>query len=418
MRNALLSLLALTIFLGVASATSNTLFTHQGIAGGTQWIVNIFPATNSSSFNVVLAGTTNTLSTNALTSGSYSYVAGYTLDSVYTYIYESVNIGSNNIVNFTPNSNAINSNSVLCNHGQSLCAPVTGTLNASTSVLQNHILGPPYSANLTIYINPAGYYEYVVQNSSLGSNPKTQVPQSLYINVLPGQINNVSVSFIGRSYQVFNLSPSNSLVLSKNKTIAEIFYSQLIDISPIEYDMLGGNLTPQAFGSFVYANNENFLNSTIVYSASSYTASSATATSGFFGALQSVLNIGLSIISLSNPLAKIFGLSLSGLGNIPYAEATTSATQTVPVMLSTIPNSSASFPIYVSYAYPNFLCQVSQLNTGICIQSGQKGMLAFNNYIDDTYAPEILMNQFLTVDASLILGFALIMLIIKKINGE
>ena len=45
-------------------------------------------------------------------------------------------------------------------------------------------------------------------------------------------------------------------------------------------------------------------------------------------------------------------------------------------------------------------------------------MLDFNNYIDGVYAPSILMSQFLGTDVPLILGFALIILIIKKINGE
>jgi hypothetical protein len=359
-------------------------------------------------------------------------VAGYNLGGVYTYTYGSVIISSNNPISFTPQANTLAPGYLPCSHNQSVCAPVTGTLNETVGVLQNKVLGPPYSANLTIYINPAGYYEYIIQNSTLGSNPKTKLSTSSYLNKLPSQLNNNITLSLFSSINFSISTNSNTVYYSKNSSIAEIYYSSLIDLSPLEYDMLGGNLTPHTFADFVYTNVESFQNTTVIYNISLYSAKSALQSSQTLGYLQNFVNAGFTTIFCTNPIfigtctgqllttgTITSPVTIKGIAQIPFAEVSTPAELSIPTMLATIPNSSISFPMYVSYAYPNTLCQIKELTiSGICIESGQKGMLDFNNYVDAVYAPQILMNIFLTVDATLILGFALIILIVKKINGE
>ena len=411
--------IAFAMLMAVAGASSPTVFIENGLTTGTQWQVYVSYAHSPSSFNVVLSGTanipSNSLSTNALNASSlsqtYLYVAGYSVGGIYTYLTGYVNVGYNQIIYFNPNANTTNATFHSCSHNQSICSPLTGSIvTLNVSQLQNHVLGPPYSANLTIYINPAGYYEYVVQNASIGSNSKTELPQSLYLNTQPGELTNqLNLSFFGKEYELGNLNSNTSNALINSKAQAEVFYSGLIDISPIEYDMLGGNLTPQTFTNFVYGNEGSFYNTTLFYNLTT----NAKQSSFLFGFFQWSINTGLSLLS-----GGLSDISLSGFAGLPYAETSTSITQAIPAMLATIPNTTLSYPIYVSYAYPNFICQVGQLNLGICIESGQKGMIDFNNYIDDTYAPSILMSQFLTEDVTLILGFALIIVIVKKINGE
>lgn len=442
--------IAFALLITLVSA-SNTIFIRTGIPSNTLWKVYVSQTGQASpynqNFNVIISGTSNSLSTNALSSGllpqAYLYVAGYSIGGVYTYNYGFVNVDSNiyhiNIVNFTPSSNNLNPIYASCNHNQSTCSPVTGTLGVNTSTLQNHVIGPPYSANLTVYINPAGYYEYIVQNESLGDNPATKISQNLYVNIQPGQLisNQINLTFLGKQYTLGAVAKNTSAI--KNSTYqGAILYSGLIDISPIEYAMLGGNLTPQNFANFVYTNDASFYNTTLIYNIGLPSTCSANYNLGEVitsftcqleasagSLLQSDVNTGLSTLSILGhagilPLGLVLnGAKLTGLTNLNDAETQAPITQSIPILLNNIPNSTLSYPMYVSYAYPNALCQLGELNpTGICIQSGQKGMLAFNNYIDDTYAPQIETNQFLTINAVAILGFALVMLIVKKINGE
>jgi hypothetical protein len=378
-----------------------------------------------------LASTANSITTNSFDSlyatlgiqqSSFAYIGSYTdISGVHTLIQSGFNFASNNIVNFTSNNNTINASFVSCNSGGFICVPVVGNLAISNvSTLQNHVLGAPYSGNLTIYINPAGYYEYIITNGT------TEVPASLYINTPPGQLDNqVNYSFFGMHY-VGNLFNISSNVITNSTYKGSIFYSQLIDISPLEYDMLGGNLTPSSYTDYIYNNELSFYNTTLVFNLSATSGCSLKPT-GFFGGIENwltgakcaltqfALNINFQLINL------ITGGHNTQV-NLNNAESSVSPSVAIPIVLNNIQNASRAYPLYVSYAYPGIClgdtAGQALKDWGTCLYSEQTGMMNFNNYVDGIYAPSIQMSEFLGTDVPLILGFALIMLIIKKINGE
>jgi hypothetical protein len=439
--NRLIIPFAFFAIMGVACANSNTIFARTGIINATAWDLNIY-STYNTSYDLFIPSIANTITTNALAitclftangqcSSAYSYLAGFNAGGAQGFLYLDsviwVNAGGNNIVDFTPSAATINASYSLCGvtFAQHICVPAKGSLINISTLTSPY--GSSHSGNLTIYINPAGYFEYVFQNQSLGSNPATKLPQSSYLNTLPDQLdNNLTLTLFGKvAVTLFKgnsinvSSASNSSVISTSLQ-GEIFYSGLIDISPIEsYGSIGGNLTPQTFADFIYANLGSFDNTTMIYNFNLYNNTNSNysyaSNEGLF------LEYGINILSsaafgILTPL--FFGgaapatLSSHGINEVPFSMTTSKA---VPIMLQTIPNSTATYPIFVSYVYPNESCS---LINGICEQSGQQGMYNFDTYVDEVSAPQILMSNFLSTDAIAILAWAFIILIIKKINGE
>ena len=128
--------------------------------------------------------------------------------------------------------------------------------------------------------------------------------------------------------------------------------------------MLGGNLTPQTFANFVYGNSGYFYNSTLFYNVTTSTKKISAVANLF----EWTINTGLDLLGGGLPQFSNSG----GYAGFPYSEVSTSAILSVPPMLNSIPPQALNYPIYVSYAYPNTLCQIGELNLGICIESGRK----------------------------------------------
>lgn len=401
--------IAIALLVGLSGATSNTAFNRYGIATGTYWEVNIFPTYNATvPFETEnLFSTANSISTNVipaygvLSSLSYSYIAGYntimTSPGSFLYTRGYVNVGSNTVVDFAPTNASIYPSFYSCNSGFSTCIPVTGNLTANITSLTNKP-NSNYASQLTIYLNPAGYFEYIVnQTSGLSSNP------NLYATIVPGQL----------VYQTANLSKINSSVSSNAIHYGgSIFYSGLIDISPLEYEAQNSTLTVTQFRGFVYNYMGSFYNTSMFFNTKV----------GFWGG---IYNWFANLWNNQNYATNCQGLKL----NCPNVKNTTAKLQgayeisispedSIPLAFAGINSTSL---MNLSYAVPSSYCTTNHFYQGLCIESGisgNQGMTDFNTYFDTIYAPQYLMGQFLSIDVAIILGYAFLIVIVKKINGE
>ena len=418
----------------------------------------------------------NTLASNAITTntiplGAYFFIASYNG----IYINQTVNVGGNNNFNFNyvPSTYnniyvgnytyfyclSLNTSQSINYYGSSICVSYTGNISPSAQGLQSQVIGAPFSANLTIYINPEGYFEYIINNGTyynnafpsgmlnqtlinglsntgtasingqlytkaqlqciLNGNCKAnfdQIPQSLWLNTPPGTLSTpFNFSILGHTvFSSINSSGNSTSVIANGTYKGAILYSDLIDISPIEYQMLDGNLTPNNFVGFIYPNAGSFYNTTLIYLLHPTTAQIATDWLGIAATWLAKYYTGLVGYVLT-------ASSKTNVGAINNAESSISVSSSIPIILNGIKNYNTSayqYPLYVSYAYPDALCQLGQLNLGVCIKSGQTGMFGFNNYIDNTYQYQITTNKFLTDAVPAIFVFAILIIIVKKFNGE
>lgn len=468
----LLPLLLATSAFATSYPATNTVFNEAGLLPNTAWMVSVYSIQNTT--NAISPFTQNTVTSNSITTntipnGQWFFIASYNG----IYINQTVNVGVNNNFNFNyaPSTNSLNVNNatylscISTNFNQahtyygsafsSLCVNMTGSISSSARGLQSQVIGAPFSANLTIYINLLGYFEYIINNGTqqygvnncqsasncTSNNPNYDtIPQSLWVGMSPETF--VQAYNITIFNHTIASSPSitNNQQLIFNKTYkGAILYSDLIDISPIEYQMLDGNLTPNNFVSFVQSNDGSFYNTTLVYNTTlSLWTYSAQAVGGVIATLvnwggqawdkitfnlpEYIYNC---ITNSCNGHANIYpsGLLISkqNFAALNNVETSVSVSKSIPIILNGIQNykTTQSYPLYVSYAYPNTACNSGGITlVGICIQSGQTGMLGFNKYIDDTYEPQVVTNEFLSTTVVAIFGYAMLIYIVKKFNGE
>lgn len=466
LNNKLLALASMLVLFGTAYAS--TTFTESGLSANAVWNVNVwsysFCGTTCYNHNVngSLIGGTNTILTLGGTTPPIPSFFRATSNTIPGQVFiGSVNVGGNTYINFTQ---AIKNATVnpapysTCFYSIQNCVTYLGSVPNGAGTLQSQVLGKPYTANLTIYVNPSGYFAY-----ALAHNANGDIPSSLWLNVPPDQL----------ALAPINLTQLNSLSLinssAKNTSLiygGAIFYSQIMDIAPIEYQQISANLTLFNFLNFVQMNEGSFSNTTLVMVMSNNTAnglgkfaciaeSSVLSnplayainlfTNNSFSKFESIgqsTNCARAIatagskIPTNNWLSTLmwasgtdtltFGL-LNGLLNTnpniaqaySTAEVSLSVSQSIPIVANKTNPTSNVYPLHVDYAFPaGFQCNiVGQLIGGVCVESGTKGMFDFNNYIDNTYAPQVDMSQFLTQTLPTIMIITLVGYLAKKMNG-
>lgn len=427
----LLYLILPLLLLGIASATT-TSFTQNGLPSNAVWNVTIYNYTNNTNFNVNFFGNTVQLSTsNSLIhiNTLYFFRAYY---SSMTVIGEVV-VGGNNQVNF----NTIISNGIITVQPYVYCLPqgcvsFLGSVPKNASILQNQVLSTPYSGSLIIYLNPQGYFEYIINSTG---NQGGKITSSMWVDLPPDQLvlpplNLTLLSQInGGTYNASTLrqlgySPKNSSV--KNATIqgtyiGSIFYSQLIDITPIEYDMLIANITPRNFFTWIEQNPTSFYNTTVVYQINTLSAKITgylqIITSAITSALLTAISPGLGMLSLFGNQGLIATATRTSVC-LGCQEASVPVLQSVPLAFSNMQNSTINYPLQVSYAYPSLCSWGSLANGGVCIQKGVDGMTNFNNYVDGGYAPQVAMSQFETQSIPTIFVILILVFLFRTLNGE
>jgi hypothetical protein len=159
-------------------------------------------------------------------------------------------------------ANASPSISAYSNPTLNTCQICTNFINNIIPQFISQIESPTISstntANMVIYLNPAGYFEFAISN-----NTQTDIfsNAALYQNTAPDQ------SILFPISQVNSSSPLTFQGI--------IFYASApnLDITPLENDMLQGNgLTPSNFENFVGNNVNYFYNSTVIISNSNVNA--------------------------------------------------------------------------------------------------------------------------------------------------
>jgi hypothetical protein len=420
MNRALLPLIALSLLVGLSSATSNTIFNEVGLPANTFWNINVYSYQttlynhNFNSSNTAVSGFIPT------SYAPYLFRASGIISGTQVVILGAVSVAGNNLINFnaiTTNTSVTSSQYNFC--FTSGCVSYLGNPPNSASSLQSEVLGPPYSADLTIYLNPAGYFEYALSNSSV-----TAVPPTFYVDIAPGQLvaHQINLTYIQQQAtptlnKTVNVTTTCSFLIfcSKNNVtqrhanityVGSVYYSQLIDISPVEFDMVSGNLTPYAFSSWVQNNQGAFYNTTLIYDTTNLNIIDK--------AVLALPTVPWYLASVA-PVLLLVNVVKGTATYLLQGELTVPPGQAVSITTGGIKN--PSYPLNVTYAYPNLLCLGQYLN-GICTQSGIQGMLAFNNYFDNTYAPQVALSQFVNFDLIDIMLITLSIYLIKKLNGS
>ena len=265
--------------------------------------------------------------------------------------------------------------------------PQTFAFTGVPSLLSNNTQIPTiYSGNLNIYLNPSGYYEYVI--TPLGS----KLPVVMYADMMPG-------TSAAPTLNVSQLISSNSLSNSSIQYSSAIFYSGLIDITPLENQLQSGGIYPYNLTYFIQSNKQSFTNATLIFQNKQISVNSTILFGGGLGGLEAFAVGGF------------YGVYLYAqkvASQIVYSAAFTTPEQAIPIALQGITNK--NLPLNVSFTYPGTF--------GLVKRAGTPGMYDFNNYIDNTYAPEIETSIFLNQDVMSIFVLTLIIFIVKKMAGS
>jgi len=311
------------------------------------------------------------------------------------------------------------------------------SLNSQSSI-------SPYSGSLIIYLNPAGYFEFVLSNSSTTSlyNNYLYNNAELYQNTAPDQY---MLNPIPYSLQ-FNSSINGSL----NYTyVGSIFYMpSMVDISPIVNCVLanatGSCANPQSStgavatglepaGLFAFLSQSPIqYNTTLVFQSNNLTLSEQA--SNFLTATLNNLNNNVysGITSLANIVTGSAPATTSGvlntLGSIGCAsqpmlcigvslfQASSQSNynelivpqQAVIPYLSTVYNNNEPLAVYFNYA-GNFISSNP---------NNQNAVYTFDGYYNNYYEPSEEESQFMTNGIILILSYTIILFILMKFNGE
>ncbi|MHB1764758.1 MAG: hypothetical protein ACYCS1_04365 [Gammaproteobacteria bacterium] len=275
----------------------------------------------------------------------------------------------------------------------------------------NNISTPPncsiYCANMVIYLNPAGFFEYALDN---GTNLFNNNP-SIYENVPPDysvysmyndylNVTSLAMLYLNPS-SVSSITSSPVALGMKNFTYeGSIFYSGLVNIYPLEQEANQGNLTISEFLMFVQENQVDFYNTTIILQTPFLQVSGAAITSSIITSLeQSVIPLVFLPTTITNPQGASQQVTDILSNNVAYINTTS---VTVPLVASYYPNDNGY--IKVSYNYEGqFLGDNYQ---------------TFNQYFDQYYAPQLVTYYFITNTAPLLLLITVLLFIISKLNGE
>ncbi|MEM3845714.1 MAG: hypothetical protein QXU98_08435 [Candidatus Parvarchaeota archaeon] len=249
---------------------------------------------------------------------------------------------------------------------------------------------PPttYAANMTIYLNPAGYFEFAIANSSTNDIFSTN-PQ-LYQNTLPDQ------SILAE----LNISNEN------NQTTFSgiIFYASAteLDISPIENVILNGNgqLTQSMFLNYVESNIDAFYNATTIVQSPGCSSIISLTTN-------SVTNTATSPISYASPLFGIIELvtnAISNSGLSSYCYIPMPASQAVSFYQDAITQSNYPYQVYWNFE-------------GQSLGTGQSAVYAFNSEYDNTFNLNYYQTQFYSTVIPELFIFSFIIILLLAFNG-
>ena len=276
-----------------------------------------------------------------------------------------------------------------------LCYGDTGNngSNPNDLVSQQYCQSIIYCANLVIYLNQGGYFEYALDhdNNFFINNP------GVYQNVAP----DTSVYNSYNDYlQVLNASTTPQYIGIQNFTYeGTIFYSNLINIYPLEAEAQAGNLRISGFFNFVNQNQNNFLNSTVILQSPNLQISGTAAESAFFSFLTLVAESAVPIT---------WGYTPGQLKNTKQVAATIISYNVALI------NTTPVITPYVSSQYDlNGLVNVRYNYEGTFMTMNQ-----FNENFDNYYAPQLSAYNFVTQTAPLLIVITILLFILSKLNGE
>lgn len=340
---------------------------------------------------VLIANTSTSNSYTQVATGDYAVVLNTTGNQNYT---------NNTLTNYiyvnSPTAGAFTTTTTYTTSSSS-----TTTIPNNINSLNSNAFPSVYSAGLIIYLNPAGYFEYVLSNSTSYKLNTDFYSSNLYENTAP---------------DMYTATPLNATNLIQNTSNynyeGAIFYTPIIDISPLEDCILGisgcsnpsgGNangLTPNGLFTFL-SQTPIAYNTTVVYSTPPTLASFLVKsfTDGFDVAGTAVAPFLSSFLlpSISNPLSS---------NNFEYI----SPQQNAIAALATKYNSN---PLAV-YFDANAL----GLGTLSSKPNSQTALYEFDNYYNNIYQPNADEDTFIFSNLAVILGYTILIYILIKINGD
>ena len=340
-----------------------------------------------------------------------TYLVNYAPPGIGTYV---ITVSTQGNQNYTANSISADlyiqpSNVQL---SQETASPFTSTNinpnqpNSATSLnLQSSV--STFSGALIIYFNPAGYFEFVLSNSSTTSlyNNYLYNNAKLYQDTAPDQYMSNSIPY---SLQFNSSINGSSLNSSINYTyVGSIFYvPSMVDISPIINCVLANST----------ANSGSCANP----QSSTGAVATGLEPAGLFAFLsQSPIQYNTTLVfetsnlTLSEKIYDILTASFNTLENYLFSGITGSNELIVPQQsaipyLSTIYNNNEPLAVYFNYA-GNFISS---------IPNNANAVYTFDGYYNNNYEPSVEENQFMSSGIILILGYTIISFILMKFNGE
>ena len=334
---------------------------------------------------ILIANTSTSNSYTEVATGDYVIVLNNTGNQNYT---------NNTLTNYiyvnSPTAGAFTTTTTYTTSSSS-----TTTIPNNINSLNSNAFPSVYSAGLIIYLNPAGYFEYVLSNST-SYKPNTDFYSSnLYENTAP---------------DMYTATPLNATNLIQNTSNynyeGAIFYTPIIDISPLEDCILGisgcsnpaggGNangLTPNGLFTFLSQTPITY-NTTIVYSIAPTLASFLVKSE--FDVAGIAIAPFLLLPSISNPLSS---------NNFEYISPQQNA-------IASLASQYNSNPLAV-YFDANAL----GLGTLSSKPNSQTALYEFDNYYNNIYQPNADENAFFS-NLVIILGYTILIYILIKINGD
>ncbi|MEM3846575.1 MAG: hypothetical protein QXU98_12845 [Candidatus Parvarchaeota archaeon] len=248
---------------------------------------------------------------------------------------------------------------------------------------------PPttYAANMTIYLNPSGYFEFAIANSSTNDIFSTN-PQ-LYQNTLPDQsiLNELNIS-----------NENNQTTFS-----GIIFYASAseLDISPIEDVILNGNgqVTQSMFLNYVESNIDAFYNATTIVQSPGCSSIIPLANNAIINTVTNPLSY---LPTLFGFIMMTNAISNSGLSNSCYIPMP--ASQAVSFYQNAVTQSGYPYQIYWNF-------EGQQLGTG------QSAIYAFNNEYDNTFNLNYYQSEYYSTVIPELFIFSFIIVLLLAFNG-
>ena len=272
----------------------------------------------------------------------------------------------------------------------STCYGNTGNSDLNPNNIGSNPTCSIYCANMTIYFNPAGFFEYAIDdgNNLFLSNPtlyQNTAPDYSVYNLYNDYINATQVA--GQNFGMKNFTYEGA-----------IFYSGLIDISPVESRANSGNLTIADFLSFVQQNQQSFDNTTVILKTPDLQISGTAIEATIINGLQdSIIPFTFFIASLTNPAGQVQQVTNIVSNNVAYINTTQ---VTVPLVASLYPNTGGYIQVFYDYE-------------GSYVDEN-----TFNQNFDQFDSPQLAAYNFITNTAPLLLLITVLLFIVSKVNGE